>query len=448
MGIPQGLHMLTAERTSIRNLNMDRQNLQINKMFLHNNMFDIDEEDLVSRPHGLISVDTNGLPLNQAIRPSEAGDVPTSYFKTDEIMIQDMVRATGIDTQLEAQPQAQTATAAALNSEKKLKRINMLAVLNEIETIKRIGRLKWSNLQFLYPLGRMDTIYEENDEKQEQVYKKITVQGKKFRIVKENGANVLKIEDIAGARQFTPDKKMAKYMGGSFDISPPSVQYTPPSKVVQQTKVTELFSLLLGNPSTMGLLDLGKTVARVVTVNDERPKHWLSGYKQDPGTTMLAAEEENRVMFAGQPLSPTPGATEEHTLVHIMFTNSQQYQDAVNGRTPGIDAQKGAAIRQNFMNHIMGEHEANPATNSAGQAMSQNGMPGPGANGPQNGQPGNPALQTPPAPGGAPQQPPGQQGQLPNFPALGLTPNVASQPQAQAADIQPANLSKPVRTGV
>ena len=438
-GIPYVLHMLTSERTSLRNLNMDRQNLQINKMFLHNNMFDIEEEDLVSRPHGLISVDTNGLPLNQAIVPIEYGDTPPSYFKTDEMTIDDMTRASGIDTKIASEPQSETATAAALANEKKLKRINMLAVLNELETIKRIGRLKWANIQFFYPLGRMDTIYDDNEERQEHVYKTITTDGKKFHLVDMNGTPTLKVEDITGASQFTLNKKMAKYMEGSFDISPTSTQYSPPSKVVQQTKVTELFSLLLGNPSTMGLLDLGKSVARVLQVNDEKPKDWLSGINQDPGTTMLAAQEENRVMAAGQPLGPTPGATEEHTLVHIMFTNSKQYDDLT---TNNPDQAKAMVVRQNFMNHIMGEHEANPSTNSAQQALSQNGMGGPGANGPQAGVPGNPAMQT------APQQPPGQQGQLPNMPALGLTPNPQGQPAAQAADIQPTNLSKPTRTGV
>jgi hypothetical protein len=63
LGIPKVIHYLSEERKSIRNLNMDRQKMQLNKMFLHNNAFDIDDEELVTRPHGLISVDTNGQPV-------------------------------------------------------------------------------------------------------------------------------------------------------------------------------------------------------------------------------------------------------------------------------------------------------------------------------------------------------------------------------------------------
>ena len=436
MGIPKILHMLTAERTSIRNLNMDRQNLQINKMFLHNNMFDIDEEDLVSRPHGLISVDTNGLPLNQAIMPIEYGDVPASYFKTDEIMMDDISRAVGIDLDKEEQPSA-TATAAALKQENYLKRIVMIATLDEMDTIIRIGRLKWSNIQFFYPKGRMDIIYEDDEEKQEQVFKTITTDGKKFEIINTNGVPTLRMEDTTGASSLSLNKKMAKYLEGNFDISVDSTQFTPTSRTVQQTKVTEMFSLMLGNPQTAGLMDIGKSMARVLSVNDEKPKDWLAGFNQDPGETMLQAEQENRVMAAGQPLGPTPGATEEHTLVHLMFTKSQEYQQL---------SQTKPEIIQIFANHIMGENEANPSTPPSAQIMSANGLGGNQAG------PGNPQMQNPQAgpPPGASQKatPPGQIGQLPNLPGLGLTSNVQNQPQQQVAAISPANLSKPTRTGI
>lgn len=424
MGIPQILHMLTAERTSIRNLNMDRQNLQINKMFLHNNMFDIDEEDLVSRPHGLISVDTNGLPLNQAIVPLEYGDVPASYFKTDQIMVDDMVRATGIDVRLEAEPQTQTATEAALNQEHKLKRISMISSLDEMETIVRIGRLKWSNIQFFYPQPRMDQIYEDREQKSQTVYKKITVQGKKFELKNIAGTPTLSMNNITGASQLEIDKKMAKYFEDSYDWTVSSTQYAPISKVVRATKVTEMFSLFMGNPSTMGLLDLSKVVSRVLAVNDEKATDWLSGYNQDPAHTQLQAEQENKAMAAGQPLQATPGATEIHTMIHIMYTKSMEYNQLVAQHPE---------VRQIFMEHIMGEHEANPATNSAQEAMSVNGL------GSNQQPPGNPNMQ---------QTPPTFQGQLPNMPALGLTASVANQPQAQMAGIKSTNFSKPTRTGV
>lgn len=439
MGIPRIIHMLAEERNSIRNMNMDRQHGQINQMFIHNNMYDIDEEDLIWRPGGLISIDTNGQPLDNALKPLVLPDIPASYFKTDEIMIQDIGRAIGIDLQKEEEPSA-TATAAALKQENYLKRIVMIAQLDEMETIIRIGRLKWSNIQFFYPKGRMDTIYEDNEEKQEQILKQVTVQGKKFEIQNINGTPTLKMEDITGASSLQLNKKMAKYLEGSFDITVDATQFTPVSRTVQQTKVTELYSLFIGNPQTSGLMDIGKSMSRVLEVNDEKPKDWLAGFNQDPGTTMLAAEQENRVMAAGQPLGPTPGATEEHTLIHIMFTQSQEYNTLLQAHPE---------LRQIFADHIMGEHGANPSTGSASDALSANGLGGNGTPPPPSG---NPAMQTPGAPspnaGAAKATPVGQIGQLPNLPAVGLTPNTANQPQAQAAGITATNLSKPVRTGI
>lgn len=428
MGIPRIIHMLAEERNTIRNMNMDRQHMQINKMFIHNNMFDIDEEDLVTRPGGLVSIDTNGQDVRTAIMPLEYGDVPASYFKTDEIMLQDIGRAVGIDLEKEEQPSA-TATAAALKQENYLKRIVMIASLDEMDTILRIGRLKWSNVQFFYPLGRMDTIYEDREESQQQVFKKITVQGKQFQIKNVNGTPTLSVNDITGASSLELNKKMAKYLEGDFEISIDSTQFTPTSRAVQQTKVTELFSLILSNPQVSALADLGKALSRVLTVNDEKPSDWLAGFNQDPGTAMLAAEEENKVMAAGQPLGPTPGATEEHTLVHIMFTRSQQYNDLL---------QTHPEIKQIFANHIMGEHEANPATGTAQQALSTNGL---GGNGTPPNPTGNPALQGKPVA-------PTQVGQLPNLPALGQTSNPQAQPTAQAAGFSSTPLNKPVRTNV
>ena len=444
MGIPRIMHMLAEERNTTRNMNMDRQHGQINQMFLHNNMYDIDENDTLWRPGGIISVDTNGLPLNQAIQPLVIPDVGPSYFKLDQINLQDMGRAIGIDLDREVQPSA-TATAEAIKQENYLKRIVMIATLDEMETIIRIGRLKWSNICFFYPLGRMDAVHEDQEEKQQQVFKTITVQGRKYQIKNINGTPSLNVENVTGASSLEINKKMAKYMEPSLDVTVDATQFTPVSRTVQQTKVTELYSLFIGNPNTAALMDVGKSMARVLNVNDEKPSDWLAGFNQDPGTAMLLAEKENQVMFAGQPLGPTPGATEEHTLVHLMFTNSQQYHALVdNPNDP-----KAAVIKQIFAEHIMGEHEANPATNSAAQAMSANGL---GGNGTPGNPPGNPAMQSnnaqTPAGGSAKATPAGQIGQLPNLPAVGLTPNPQNQPQAQAADIQATNLSKPVRTGV
>lgn len=406
IGIPKVVHMLSEERRTIRNLNMDRQKLQINKMFLHNSSFDIDDEDLITRPHGLISVDTNGQPLNSAIVPVEYGDVPASYFKTEEILLEDIRRAHGIDDRIQGVNSGGTATEAAILKESSLKRVNLISITNEMDSVIRIGRLKWSNIQFFYPIPRMQKITEDDEERDEKVYKTISVQGKKFDIVDNNGSKALKMDDVQGSSALKLDKKMAKYLEGNFDVSVDADIFTPVSKAIEQTKKTELFSLFLSNPATMSNMDLPSAMADVSTANGIKPDTWLKNTKGKKDMMMLA-EAENMIMAAGQPLSGTEDATEDHTLVHLMFSKSAEFQNLPH------------QIQQIIMDHILQEHDANPATGASADLLSAHGLtPGPVA-----GQPGSPV--------------PGS-----NTPfAVGA--GQTSQPQPQVADTQPTNFANP-----
>lgn len=405
MGIPKVIHYLSEERRSIRNLNMDRQKLSIQKMFLHNSSFDIDDEDLITRPHGLISVDTGGQPLSAAIQPVEYGDVPASYFKTEEILLEDIRRAHGIDDRIQGVQAGGTATEAAILKESSLKRVNLISITNEMDSIVRIGRLKWSNIQFFYTAPRIELITEDDDEREKKVYRTVSIPGKKFEIVDENGTKSLRMKDVQGASALTLNKKFAKYIEGNYDVYVDAEIFTPISKAIDQTKKTEMFSLMLSNPATMALLDLNGAAADVLKTNNIKPETWL---KQSIGREdmMMLAESENMVMLAGQPLSGTKDATEDHTLVHLMFTKTQEFQQSPH------------QIQQIIMDHILQEHDSNPATGSSADLLSANGLaPQPGAG------PGG-------SPAGAPIPPPGIQAQT-------------AQPQAQVADLQPTNFSQP-----
>lgn len=402
LGIPKVIHFLSEERRTIRNLNMDRQKLNINKMFLHNNSFDIDDEDLISRPHGLISVDTSGQPLSGAIQPLEYGDVPASYFKSEEILLEDIRRAHGIDDRIQGVQAGGTATEAAILKESSLKRVNLISITNEMDSVVRIGRLKWSNIQFFYTTARIESITEEGKTREKKNYRTITTHGKKFEIVDENGNKSLRMSDVQGASALTLSKKFAKYIEGNYDVYVDAEIFTPISKAIDQTKKTEMFSMLIGNPSTVALMDLVGATSDVLKVNNIDPKKWL---KQSIGKEdmMMLAESENMIMLAGQPLSGTKDATEDHTLVHLMLTKSQEF------------AQAPEQIQQIIMDHILQEHDNNPATGSSADLLGAHGL-APGAAGvPPNGAP---------------------------VPAPGIQANTA-QPQAQVADLQPTNFSQP-----
>lgn len=393
IGVPKAIRMLSEERRTIRMMNLDRQKMHIQKMFLHNSAFDLDDEDLVTRPFGLISVDTNGLPLDQVIRPVEYGDVPVSYFRTEEVLLEDIRRATGIDDRIQGVNVGGTATEAAILKESSLKRINMISLLSEMDFIRRIGRLKWINILFFYPLKRMETIVENNRVRTRTTARKISVEGREFRVeTDEFGKNHLKALDATGATVVKLDKKYARYLQGEFDIVVDSSVYAPISKPLQQAKVTEAFSLLMSNPVTMGILDPRKSVERYLSVNEENPNDWMKEGLMSVGDMMMLAESENLAMSTGTPLAPTPNATEEHTMVHLMFTRSAEFE--------ALDE----VTQQLFMDHILGEYDAMPNTGNAADLLSGYGL-GPSTNPAEQGGMGEEGGVSGPLVGrGAPQQ--------------------------------------------
>jgi hypothetical protein len=409
VGIPKIIHYLSEERRSIRNLNMDRQKIIVGGAFLHNSAFDIDDEDMVIHPGLIMSIDTNGQPVSAAIQQMNMSDVPASYFRTEEILLEDIRRADGIDDRITTSNGGTTATQAAIVKESTLKRINLISITNEMDTVVRLGRLKWSNIQFFYPTPRIEKIVEDNEEREEKVYRTINVKGKKFSIVDENGKKVLKMDAIRGKSALEINKKMSKYIESSFDVTVDSDAVPPPSKAIEQTKKTELFSLLMSNPASMATLDINAAVADLLRVNNVKSDVWMKNSDGSKRDMMMLAESENMVMAAGQPLDGTTGATEDHTIVHLMFTKTKEFEDLP------------PQIQQIIMDHIMQEHDNNPATGSSADLMGAHGL---GAAQLQNSQASQAA------------------GQAGLVAPLGLSPQT-SQPQPQVADLQATNFSRP-----
>jgi len=260
MGIPKIVHYLSEERKAIRRLNLDRQKLIINPPIFHNSAFDLDDEDSQLVPGRIITFDTNGQPLNAAMQEFQMKDVPPSSVNAENILLEDIKRAHGIDDRVQGVNVGGTATEAALLKESSLKRINLISIQSEMDTVLRIGRLKWSNIQFFYGVPRFNKIFENNEERDEKVYRQITVQGKKFSIVNDDGNKSLNMDEIKGSSALRLDKSMAKYLEGSYDISMNTEIYTPPSKALQQTQFTQTLSLLVANPLTLSVLDPTKIV--------------------------------------------------------------------------------------------------------------------------------------------------------------------------------------------
>lgn len=417
MGIPKVIHHLSEERRSIRNLNMDRQKIIVGGAFIHNNAFEIDDDDEVLYPGKWINVDTNGQPAAAAVQQLQMSDVPGSYFRTEEILLEDMRRAHGIDDRIADASAGGTATEAAILKESSLKGINLISIAAEMDTVIRIGRLKWSNIQFNYGVPRMESIGDSDDDREKKVYRTMDIQGKKFAVVDDgNGGKRLKMEDIQGSSALSLKPEYAKYLEGNFRISVDADVFTPISKAIEQTKKTEMFTVMIGNPATMALMDINGALSDVLKVNNIKPDVWLKNPYGDKRDMMMLADAENHVMAAGQPLAATPDATEDHTLVHLMFTKSDEFKSLSH------------TIQQIIMDHILQEHDNNPATGSSADLMNAYGLnQNPQQTGANAGAVANAGGPVAPA-----LPPPSIQAHTP-------------QPQAQVADLQPTNFATPER---
>lgn len=393
LGIPQIIYTLVEERRTGRNMAADRNKMSIEKMFLVNDLFELDEDDLTPRPHGMIKVNTNGLPIQQAITALEYGDIPASSIRFDDSLLMEERRAHGLDDR-PAQTAGGTATESAIISEAAQKRINLVNTLQNWQTLKSIGQKKWSNIQFFYPAGRMEEIMEDNKTKQKAVYKSIKVDGREFKIVgnPETGEEVKLIHaPYDGSTRVRLDKTFARYMEGNYDVIVNAASNIAESASVKFSRATEMTMGLLGNPITARYVDGQKAVKRLYTLGNEDPRDWMAADGMTEADMKSLAELENNLILSMAQtgkvyqLPGTPGATESHTEVHLDFANSDVFKT--------LDQ----VVQDVLVNHIADEHNNNPNTGSIADAM---GAAQPGAEG----------MAGEPAPSGGDVLPPGAVG--------------------------------------
>ena len=353
LGIPQIIYTLVEERRSGRNISLDRNKMQLFKMFLVNDLYDLDEDDMTPRPHGLIKVNTNGLPLNQVVMPLEYGDVPGSSIRMDETLLMEERRAHGLDDR-PAQTAGGTATESAIISEAAQKRINLVHTQQNMMTLQSVGRKKWSNIQFFYPEGREEEIATKDGTSKKTVYKDIQFKGKSFKVVEgENKGEVsLQIDHIPEKKSATKlDKTFARFLEGNYDIIVKVANNVVEPDSVKFGKMSEVVMPMLNNPVTGQHFDGQKTVKRFIELAKENPADWLrsDGMTDEDLRTLAQAENELMAEMAKTGrifvLPPTPQATEAHTEVHLNFINSAEFE-----KLP-------PEVQQVMFQHAMGEHQ-------------------------------------------------------------------------------------------
>lgn len=362
------LESIQDELNTMRRMVIDRNHLDIDKMFFVSNRLNLSEEDLIARPHGMIPVDD----VN-ASKAIDYNDVPQSVSLSKQWLEDDATVVTGINPRAQALPTTGTATEAAILKESTLKRIRLKVRRLEREFLTRIARLRVANIIQFYKQPKLEKIVGEQgtEEYKQQVaelkakgllemksdgayrkkFREIRMENKKFDFDPE-GNPVVK-DSVEPFTFFELEPKYFIPNKGSYDIKFAAGSTLPISKPLQQSKTLEMYDrliqLAIGVPDTYSPKKLGDMLLKV---NDFNPADFSTDQTvpDDDSEARLQmsidlANTENNLMMRGKVIPSTAYQPAAHTLIHVRFTKSPTFQ-ALDQTNP---------IVQNFIDHITGE---------------------------------------------------------------------------------------------
>jgi hypothetical protein len=361
------LESIQDELNILRRMVIDRNHLDIDKMFIGSNRLNLSEDDLIARPHGFIPTDDPN-----SMKPVEYNDVPRSVELSMKHLEDDATVVTGVNPRAQALPTTGTATEAAILKESTLKRIRLKVRRIEREFLTRIARLRVSNILQYYSQPKLEEIVgDANSSQYKEQIATLQQKGlllekdgkqyeKKFREIRLDGAEF--IPDAKGIPQkktiqgfsffgLNPEYFLPKR--GSFTVKFAAGSTLPISKPLQQSKATEMYDrliqLALGAPDTYDPKKLGDMLIRV---NDMNPSDFSAdqAMPQDDteARTQMAielAQIENNRMMRGEAIPSTPYAPAMHTLIHVRLTASPNFQELTQDNP----------IVKNITDHIVGE---------------------------------------------------------------------------------------------
>jgi hypothetical protein len=301
------------ERNANRNLALDQARLNILKIFFVNVDEGVDIDNLQLRPGMAIPV--KGDPRN-AVYPLEYTDLKQSFFKLDDMADQDSVRATGISPELTGASKAESATQAAIMKEATLKRLQMQILLYYKDTLTRLGRLRFKNIQQFYkdPI-KVEKIVGENDtEIVMRQYREIRLKEKALAINEDSGDYYLQNNpgDKYTFFQTIPDlfKNDETERFYDFDVVVNPESGVKVSKTLQQEKEGDFYERFKDDPD----VDQVKLKEGYMKVMDKNPEELLVKYQtpemppgQMPGMPPIGGMPGSQALPPGQNTGMPPG---------------------------------------------------------------------------------------------------------------------------------------------
>lgn len=377
-GEPKVLESIQHENNTLRRMIIDRHHLDIDKMFTVDPQLQLDDEDTIARPHGVIP----GSP--DQVRAVEYGDVPISVERTLRAINEDKTTSTGIDDRFQAaQKTPSTATEAAILKEATLKRIRLKLKSYEKGFLTDIGRMRVANILQFYSQPKLEKIIgEENTQEFKNEVMKLAQRGlvemqdgelfkKQFREIRTEGTELfLDAKGSVSERkrpgfhffELRPEYFIPMARGG-YDIKFIPGPSLPVSKPLLRQQTNEMFQQIVPFIENTSY-DIEKLIDKVLEVNELNPQDFKSeealteeGVGQDLlNMSIELASRENQMLVEGReiPTNGTPMATEPHALVHINFLQSN------------VMSQQPEEVFEKLVRHIQGEILAINQRNTAG----------------------------------------------------------------------------------
>lgn len=375
-GEPEILESMKDEATTLRRMIIDRNHLDIDKMFLVSKSLGLSDEDLIARPHGMIPTDD----VNGA-KPVEYGDIPRSVEASLKYLEDDATISTGINPRAQAMPTAGTATEAAILKESTLRRIEMKLWLMKRESLVQLARLRVANILQFYSQPKLEKIVgEQNSQTYQNKLAELQRRGLLVEVDKQKYAKEYKQIRLEDNSLDTDDKGTPEINSDTgihfFELRPD--YFVPVSRGGYDIKFDTSVNIEISKPlmrdQSLQLFDRFMQVATTVPGSYDPVKigdSVLEDFDKDPNdfkpenpamdektafldTLIKMASMENQQMMAGQMVPATPNASPIHTRVHAEFINSPDFQDPAK-----VPAE--SPIVKNFTDHIMGELMAQSA---------------------------------------------------------------------------------------
>lgn len=410
-GIPELLESVQDEQNTLRRMIIDRNHLDIDKMFLVSNRLGLSDDDVIARPHGMIPVDD----VNGA-KAVEYGDIPRSVELSLKHLEDDATISTGINPRAQAMPTAGTATEAAILKESTLKRLRRIVYLMKKESMTRLARLRSANILQFYSQVKMEKIvgeagtqeYEAEKTRLEALgqyvekdgvgykasYRTIPLQNEALSI-DEKGNPQINSASTSGFFLAKPDYFMPLARGG-FDIKYDAGATLQISKPLQQQKDLEWADRMLAIaqlvPNVYDIVKIGDAITRSYDKDPNSLKvdqQVMSTQDKQLEMTVKLAGMENDMMIKGQDVPPTPNSSPPHTMVHISYMESEGFQKNPDPKitdiftrhvTGELMAQQGRQDIQSSQNG--GQQETNPTSISQGIQNRPGGMSQPSTQNP------------------------------------------------------------------